>query len=208
MNKKHSAKGSFVQIEDKRVGFNVQAYAPDVILASERPWSVQEMLSMLETYVQWARMEVNVAKCAMLSHLIDGNNHRCTPDQELMFTGQGISNLMMAQLLEYLGIAVSTRGKVRLEAATVKSAEMDIRLQRVIGSRLLMIQKGKVTKISSRLTLHLGILNGDVSKKQLRKMDATITTQVDALLSARGLPVERHRASRRDGGLGHSSLVD
>jgi hypothetical protein len=30
-------------------------------------------------------MEMNVAKCATASHLIDGNNHRCTPDQGLIF---------------------------------------------------------------------------------------------------------------------------
>jgi hypothetical protein len=44
------------------------------------------------------------------------------------------------------------------------------------------------------------MLNGDVGKKQLKKMDT--------LLNVRGLQVECHHASWRDGGLGYPSLVD
>jgi hypothetical protein len=39
-------------------------------------------------------------------------------------------------------------------------------------------------------------------------MDAKIKAQVDALLNVRGLPVECHHASSRDGPLGYPSLVD
>jgi hypothetical protein len=93
-------------------------------------------------------MEVNVAKCATASYLIDGNNYRCTLDQELIFRGQEIPNLTMAQSLKYLGTAISARRKVRLEAATAKCAEieMKIRLQKIIGSRLLTVQKINAVK--------------------------------------------------------------
>jgi hypothetical protein len=119
-------KVALVQVGDERVEFNVQACVDDVVFILERSGSVQEMLSTLDTYVRWARMEVNVAKCAMASHLIDGNNHRCTLDQELIFKGQGIPNLTTAQSPKYLGTAISARPKVRLEAATAKCAEMEM----------------------------------------------------------------------------------
>jgi hypothetical protein len=93
-------KGAFVQVGDEKVEFNVQAYDYDVVFISERPGSVQEMLSTSDEYVQWARMEVNVAKCATASYLIDGNNNRCTLNQEPIFRGQGIPNLTMAQSLK------------------------------------------------------------------------------------------------------------
>jgi hypothetical protein len=155
-------------------------------------------------------MEVKIAKCATMSYLIDGNNHRCTLDQELIFRGQGILNLTMAQSLKYLSPAISARRKVRLEAATAKCTEMEmeIRLQKIIGSRLLTIQKINAVKTFLLPTLDFMMLNGDVGKKQLKKMDAKIRTQVDALLNVRGLPVECHHASWRDGGLGYPSLVD
>jgi hypothetical protein len=104
--------------------FNVQAYADNTIFISERPGPVQEIMSTLDAYVRWAQMEVNVAKCATASYLINGNNHRCTLDHELIFRGQGIPNLTMTQSLKYLGTAISARRKVRLEAVTAKYAEM------------------------------------------------------------------------------------
>jgi hypothetical protein len=107
---------------------------------------------------------------------------------ELIFRGQGIPNLTMAQSLKYLGTAISVRRKVRLE--------------------LLTVQKINAVKTFLLPTLDFMMLNGDVGKKQLKKMDAKIRAQVDALLNVRGLPVECHHASWRDGGLGYPSLVD
>jgi hypothetical protein len=57
-------------------------------------------------------------------------------------------------------------------------------------------------------TLDFMMLNGDVGKKQLKKIDAKVRAQVDALLNIRGLPVECHHTSWMDGGLGYPSLVD
>jgi hypothetical protein len=155
-------------------------------------------------------MEVSVAKCATASYLIDGNNHRCTLDQELIFRGQGIPNLTMAQSLMHLGTAISARWKVRLEAATAKCGEMEmeIRLQKIIGSRLLTVQKINAVKTFLLSILDFIMLNGDVGKKQMIKMDVKIRGLVDALLNVRGLPVECHHVSWRDGGLGDPSLVD
>jgi hypothetical protein len=208
VKKRHSGRGAFVQVGDERVEFNVQAYADDVVFVSERPGSVQEMLSTLDAYVRWARMEVTIAKCATTLSLIDGNNHRCTLDQEFIFRGQGIPNLTMAQSLKYLGTAISARRKVRLEAAPAKYPEMGIRLQKIVASRLLTIQKTNAIKTFLLPTLHFVLLNGDVGKKQLKKTGAKIRAQVDALLNVHGLPVECHHASWMDGGLGYPSLVN
>jgi hypothetical protein len=116
----------------------------------------------------------------------------------------------MAQSLKYLGIAISVRWKVRLEAATANCAEMEmeIRLQKIIGSRLLTVHKINAVKTFLLPTRDFMTLNGDVGKKQLKKTDAKIKAQVDALLNVRGLPVECHHASCRDGGLGYPSLAD
>jgi hypothetical protein len=99
---------------------------------------------------------------------------------------------------------------MRLEATTPKCAEMEmeIRLQKIIGSRLPTVQKMNALKTFLLPTLVFVMLNGDVGKKQLRKMDTKIRAQVDALLNVRGLPFECHHASWRDGGLGYPSLVD
>jgi hypothetical protein len=60
---------------------------------------------------------------------------------------------------------------------------------------LLTIQKINAVKTFLLPTLDFMMLNGDVGKKQLKKMDAKIRVQVDARLNVRGLPVECHYAS-------------
>jgi hypothetical protein len=52
------------------------------------------------------------------------------------------------------------------------------------------------------------MLNEDVGEKQLKKMDQHIRQKIDTALRVRGLPVECHHASWRDGGLSYPSLVD
>jgi hypothetical protein len=52
------------------------------------------------------------------------------------------------------------------------------------------------------------MLNGDVNEKQVIEIDKYIRGRVDEMLKVRGLPVECHHASWRDGGLSYPSLVD
>jgi hypothetical protein len=62
--------GAFVgpeEVED-RVGFTVQAYADDVIFVSRTIQGMKLMLSKLEEFTRWAKMEVNVEKCAPASY--------------------------------------------------------------------------------------------------------------------------------------------
>jgi hypothetical protein len=54
----------------------VQPYADDVIFISDSPEGVKKMLEVLEDFVDWSRMGVNVKKCATVSSLKDWNRHR------------------------------------------------------------------------------------------------------------------------------------
>jgi hypothetical protein len=153
-------------------------------------------------------MEVNVKKCATASYLMDSNRHRCSLAENLKLNGSSIPNLTLAESLKYLGTTVAARRTVKLEAAKTKLLEMRIRLEKIIDSPLLTVQKIDAIKTFVLPMLDFMLLNGDVGVKQLREMDQNIRGAVDRALKVRGLPVECHHASWRDGGLSYPSLLD
>jgi hypothetical protein len=193
---------------DHRIGFTVQAYADDVIFISNQTFGITKMLGILESFVNWSQMEVNVKKCATTSYILDAGHHRSSLAEKLTFKGQEIPNLTLAESLKYLGTAVSARRTLKLEAVEAKLTETKILLQKIMESPLLIVQKIDVVKTFVLPTLDFMMLNGDVGEKQLAKMDSAIQGKIDEALKVRGLPVECHHASWTDGGLSYPSLVD
>jgi hypothetical protein len=89
----------------------------------------------------------------------------------LKFKGNDIPNLTIANSLKYLGMAISGRRKVKLEAVQAKQKEME--------SKLLTVQKIDVIKTFLLPTLDFTMLNVDIGKKQLMRMDKRIRAEVD-----------------------------
>jgi hypothetical protein len=200
--------GTFVGFGENRIEFLVQAYADDVIFISKTANGIKAMLEVLERFVNWSRMEVNAKKCATASYMIDSNYHRSSLAETLKFKNQEIPNLTLAQSLKYLGTAVAPRRRVKLEAIEAKLTEVRVRLQKIMESPLLTVQKIDAVKTFLLPTLDFAMLNGDVGQEQLAMLDRHIRRTIDEALRVRGLPVECHHASWRDGGLSYPSLVD
>jgi hypothetical protein len=200
--------GAFVGSAEDRIEFTVQAYADDIIFISKEANGVRRMLEMLERFVNWSRMEVNVKKCATASYLNDIHRYHCSLAENMKFKNQDIPNLTLAQSLKYLGTAVAPKRRAKLEAIETKLMEMKVRLKKIMESPLLIVQKIDAVKIFLLPTLDFVMLNGDVGEKQLEKMDKHIRGVIDEVLKMRGLPVECHYTSWRDGGLSYPSLID
>jgi hypothetical protein len=79
--------GAQIGPAEDQIRLAVQAYADDVILISNDPNGVAEMLKVLEDFVDWSKMEVNVKKCATASYLRDMNRHRCSSARSLNLKG-------------------------------------------------------------------------------------------------------------------------
>jgi hypothetical protein len=186
----------------------VQAYADDVVFISRESRDIEVMLEILEEFVRWSRMEMKVRKCMTVSYMLDGNHHRCSLANNLTFQGQIIPNLTLAESLKYLGTPVAARRTVKLEAVGSKLTEKNIRLKKIMDSPLLIVQKIDALKTFVLPTLDFLMLNGDVGVKQLKKMDEFIRGRIDEALRVKGLPIESHEESWRDGGLSYPSLVD
>jgi hypothetical protein len=205
---KHKGQGVSIEIAEEKEEILVQAYADDVVLVSEKPEDLQEMLQTLEEFTEWSRMEVNTKKCTTASYMLDRMRHRCALRANLKFRGQQIPNLTMTQSMRYLGTAVAARRTVKLESVRGKIIEMKERLKRIMGSKLAVIQKIDAIKTFLLPSMDFIMLNGEAGREDLRKMDQKIRGAVNQLLNLPGLPKDFHHASWRDGGLSYPSLVD
>jgi hypothetical protein len=205
----HGREGAFVgPATAERIGFAVQAYADDVVFIGKRRTGIENMLKVLENFVDWAQMEVNCKKCATASYMMGANQRRYSLGENLQFKGRDIPNLTLAESLKYLGTNISARRTVKLQAIEMKLSEMKIRLRKIMESPLLTVQKIDALKTFVLPMLDFSMLNGDVGVTQLTKMDQHIRATVNEALRIKTLPVECHHASWRDGGLSYPSLVD
>jgi hypothetical protein len=110
--------------------------------------------------------------------------------------------------LQYLGTAIAARKSVKLEAVETKLTEMRVRLEKIMESPLLVVQKIDAVKTFLLPSLDFMLLNGDVREKQLENMDKRIRASISKALKVRTLPVKCDHASWRDGGMSDPSLVD
>jgi hypothetical protein len=136
MQKECGQFGMYIGPLDNRIGFTVQTDTDDVIFISNKAIGIRKTLSVLESFVEWSHMEVNVNNCATASYILDaGHYHRSFPEQ-LISKNHEIRNLALAESLKYLGTAVSARGTVKLEALEAKLTAMKVRLQKIMESSL------------------------------------------------------------------------
>jgi hypothetical protein len=107
-------------VEEEHVEFSVQAYDDDVVVISQEPQGIEEMMRTSEEFVEWSRMEINAAKCTTASYIIDDERHRSSWNKCMEFQGQETPNFTLSQSLKYLGTAVTAKRTVNLESVKSK----------------------------------------------------------------------------------------
>jgi hypothetical protein len=99
--------------EELHVKITVQAYADDVIVVSESEERITQMFQILDQFVEWSRMEINVSKCATTSYTCDEDRRRTYLGDSFQFRGEAIPNLATAESMRYLGASITARRKVK-----------------------------------------------------------------------------------------------
>jgi hypothetical protein len=200
--------GAYVNTSEEDIKFDVQAYADDVVFLAQHRDGMSEMLSILEDFTDWARMEVNTSKCATDSYIIDAQRRRTHLDRCFALNDQPIPTLTTAESMRYLGAPISARRTVKLKTVRFKLKEMEILLEKIMASPLLTVQKIDAVKTFLLPSIDFLLLNGDAGITDLLKMDKKIRAKINQDLKIKALPIECHHASWRDGGLSYPSLVD
>jgi hypothetical protein len=152
-------------------------------------------------------MEIKAEKCATTSYVMDGRRRTYLSDN-FTFQEREIPNLTAAESLRYLGAPIVTRKTVRFKSAKFKLKEMESLLEKIMSSPLRIVQKIDAMKTFLLPSIDFLLLNEEVGINQLKNMDKKIRGRVDRELKIKGLPIECHHASWRDGELSYPSLQD
>jgi hypothetical protein len=110
--------------------------------------------------------------------------------------------------MRYLGAPITARRTVKFKSAKFKLQEMAILLGKIMSSSLFTVQKIDIVKTFLLPSIDFLLLNGEIGRSQLRVMDKKIRGMINKELKIKGLSIECHHASWRDGDLSDPSLRD
>jgi hypothetical protein len=110
--------------------------------------------------------------------------------------------------MRYLGAPIAARRPIKLKSAKFKLPETEILFGKIMSSPLLTVQKVDAVKIFFLPSIDFLLLNREVGRLQLRLMHKKVRGMINKELKIKGLPIECHHASWRDGGLFYRNLRD
>ena len=152
-------------------------------------------------------MEVNTKKCFVSSYVEDTNRHRATIT-ELFLNGEPVRCLTLDESMQYLGIAVAARRKVRFKNNESAMETFYSTLEKIARSPLAITQKIHAIRMFLMPTLDYVLLNGEMKQSTATKLDKRIRATICTLIEARGIPKALIHASWKDGGLSIPSVRD
>jgi hypothetical protein len=153
-------------------------------------------------------MEIKVSKCATAPYIDDENRIRTYLDDSLQFRRKAIANLTTAKSMRRPGASIAAGRTVELRSAKFKLKEMEILLAKIMSSPRLTVEKTDAVKIFLLSSIYFLLLNGKVGGTQLRVIDQKIRGMIIKEVKIKGLPIECHHPSWKDGGMSYPSLRD
>ena len=70
---------------------NCQVYADDIVLFAESHEDMKHQLMVLENFLEYSRLKININKCKVLSYVYDkSTKHRIYDQKELTINGQRV----------------------------------------------------------------------------------------------------------------------
>ena len=194
-----------VIIKNQRL--QVQAYADDIVLVSQTPQGMRNLIRTTEEFMKWSLMTINPAKCTCASYMFNQHRRRCAID-ELHINDTPIQCLSLAESCRYLGSPLAANARARMKATAIHVTETEVLLEKVTSSPLTINQKLHAIKTFVIPHLDFRFLNTEVSTRATARLDKRIRGRINKMFKVSGIPVANIHASWRDGGLSIPSLQD
>jgi hypothetical protein len=177
-----------------------------VVFPSESEDGITQMFQVLDRFVAWSRMEINVSKCATASYIYDENRRQTYRDGSFQFRGEMIANLTTAESMKYLGVPIVAPRTATPKSAKGQRKERKVLLVKIMSSPVLTMQKIDAVETLLFPSIDFLLMNREAGGIQLSIVHKNIRGMVNKALKIKRLPIECHHASLRDGGLSYLRL--
>ena len=64
---------------------------------------MERNIQILEGYIRYAQLKINVAKCKSMSYIINERNHRDFDNRPFKINNQDVPTITLAEGIQYLG---------------------------------------------------------------------------------------------------------
>lgn len=184
----------------------VLAFADDLVVLARSPAMLQHRINAIAATLVETGLEVNPDKCATLTIVADGKGKTSAVDESVKYSvaGRTIRALAADEELKYLGVRMTQRG------STLQTPPQKLQqgLSRIRDAPLKPEQRMTILRRHLIPSLQHELVNADVGKGVLRRMDVTVRDAVRSWLHLpKDTPVPFFHASTSDGGLGVCSYA-
>lgn len=187
--------------------FVAQAYADDVVIISRSHEGLQKILDTVCRYCEDMSLKLEPKKCCYLSYLYTKNGRKASSSR-LNVSESQITPISLSSYIEYLGAPISTNKVSKMKFSQVILNKVESNIKQILLSPLKFIQKLDAIRRICTPSLDYIFLNGAVSLKKIKAIDASIRGNICRCLNASGIPINAFSTSWADGGLGLHNLVE
>ena len=197
--------GEGYRVRDIKVG--VQAYADDVLLFSENREGMERNIQILEAFIRYAKLEVNVNKCKSMSYIINDQGHRDFDNDPFLIYGQPVPTTTLAEGVEYLGTTTAATNHVREHGTTEIIKEVKQVIDNISKSYLTLPQKAHAIKTFATPMLDYALTEGKVKLSTMQSIDKQIREVIKSHINS-NLPNEVFYTHWKDGGFSFAPLEE
>jgi hypothetical protein len=169
----------------------------------------QRILDILGDYCDHAKLEVKTAKCVTISSIRDiENGIRRAIREPLVLCGREIPFLAHAESVRYLGVPISGTQRERAILGHGVLTQMPSMIDQIAKSPLFIPQKIQTVMVFVLPEIDSLLLNGDVSKRELKEFDAHLRGEIQKWIGGRGIPKALFHTPWERGGSSLPSLYE
>lgn len=168
---------------------------------------MQRMIVSVEKYCTDVGLKLEPNKCKYLSYSWTGRN-RVTISNKLNISDAQISPIPLSSAMEYLGSPIGISKAAKMKITNQLLPKFVSNMRPILLSSLKFMQKLYNIRRICTPALDYIFLNGVVSLKSLKTLDASIRGMICNTLNITGQPIDSYYVSWVDRGLGPQCLFE
>ena len=186
--------------------FTVQAYADDIMLISNSESNMNKLIKIVHQFTQISGTKLAPAKCQAYIYAMNSSQRRIYTG-DIRINDTPIKITPKEDTIRYLGAPIASHRNERMQNTKITEAHFMELLEKIMTSKLAIVQKIHATKIFLLPKLEYEMTTSQVRAHMLQHIDQRIRASLNKLIGAK-LPKAAYHASWKDGGMGISSVID
>ena len=191
----------------KGAKYAVQAYADDLILISKDNSGINKMLETVQDFSNMSNVFLSPQKCTGYVYVKEIGSKRRVYDADIRIGGTKIDVVGKDKVIRYLGAPVVAKSNERMKNNKMSEVDFKELLDKVMFSKLSMIQKVHAIKTFLLPKFEYGFMASQYGRSMMEKLDKFLRGRLNRIMGG-VLCKAIYHGSCKDGGFGIPAMRD